>query len=92
MNSNNYDYVDGNAAAGELSNVFTMDITAARGQCAHCGAIKSFAEAHVYMQCPGLVARCSVCQRVILRLVNARGRVFLDLSGMACLTFDTSGF
>jgi hypothetical protein len=94
MNSDIDDYLDGNAAAGELSNIFAMDVTAAVGQCAHCGAIKRFAEAHVYMRCPGLVARCSVCQHVLLRLVNAREnageRVFLDLRGMRCLILDTS--
>ena len=90
MSSQNYDYLDGNAAAGELSNIFAMDVTAAEGQCAHCGAIKRFAEAHVYMQGPGLVARCSVCQHVLLRLVNANERVFLDLRGMTCLIFDPS--
>ena len=83
-------YLDGNAAAGELSNIFTMDVTAAEGHCAHCGATKRFAEAHVYMQAPGLVAPCSVCQHVLLRLVNARERVFLDLHGMRCLILDTS--
>lgn len=91
MNSHTYDYLDGNAAAGDLSDLFTMDITAARAQCAHCGAIKPFAEAHLYKQCPGLVARCSVCQHVILRFVTARERVFLDLRGMTCLSFDESG-
>ena len=90
MSSQNYDYLDGNAAAGELSSIFTMDVTAAEGQCAHCGAIKRFAEAHLYMQGPGLVARCSLCQHVLLRLVNARERVFLDLSGMRCLILDRS--
>ncbi len=75
MNPNIDDYLDGNAAAGELSNIFAMDVTAAEGQCAHCGAIKRFAEAHVYMQGPGLVARCSVCQHV---------------RGMTCLILDTS--
>jgi len=89
MSSHTYDYLDGNAAAGELSSLFTMDVTAARGQCAHCGAINRFAEAHLYMQGPGLVARCSVCQHVLLRLVNAHERVFLDLTGMACLILDT---
>jgi len=44
------DYLDGNAAAGELSNIFAMDVTAAEGQCAHCGATKRFAEAHLYMK------------------------------------------
>ena len=90
MNSEIDDYLDGNVAAGELSNIFAMDVTAAEEQCVHCGAIKRFAEAHVYMRCPGLVARCSVCQHVLLRLVNARERVFLDLRGMTCLTLDTS--
>jgi hypothetical protein len=90
MNPNIDDYLDGNAAAGELSNIFAIDVTAAEGQCAHCGAIKRFAEAHVYIQAPGLVARCSVCQHVLLRLVSARERVFFDLQGMTCLVLDTS--
>ena len=90
MSSQNCDYLDGNAAAGELSNIFTMDVTAAEGQCAHCGVIKRFAEAHLYMQGPGLVARCCVCQHVLLRLVKVRERVFLDLRGMRCLILDKS--
>ena len=31
MSSPNYDYLDGNAAAGELSKVFAVDITTAAG-------------------------------------------------------------
>jgi len=84
------DYLDGNAAAGELSRIFAMDVTAAEGQCAHCGATKRFAEAHLYMQGPGLVARCAACEQVLLRLVNARQRVFLDVRGMTYLSLDTS--
>ena len=49
MNSPAYDYLDGNAAAGELSKIFGPDVTAAKGQCIHCGATKRFAEAHLYM-------------------------------------------
>ena len=90
MNSHTYDYLDGNAAAGELTEIFATDITAAVGQCAHCGATRRFAEAHVYMQGPGLVARCSVCQQALLRFVTARQRVFLDLRGLTCLILDTS--
>lgn len=92
MNSYTYDYnyIDGNAAAGELSNIFAMDVTVAEGQCAHCGATKRFAEAHLYMQAPGVVARCAVCEHVLLRFVKARQRAFLDLRGMTCLILDTS--
>jgi hypothetical protein len=85
-----YDYLDGNAAAGELSRIFAMDVTAAEGQCAHCGAIKRFAEAHLYMQGPGIVARCAVCEHVLLRLVNVRHRMFLDVRGMMYLSVDTA--
>ena len=90
MNSHTDDYLDGNAAAGELSKIFALDVTAAEGQCAHCGAKRRFAEAHLYMQGPGLVARCAVCEHVLLRLVNARQGVFLDMRGMTCLILDTS--
>ena len=90
MNSHTYDYLDGNAAAGELSKIFAMDITAAVGRCAHCGATKRFAEAHLYMQGPGIVARCAACENVLLRYANVRQRVFLDVRGMTYLRLDIS--
>lgn len=92
MSSHIYDYLDGNAAAGELSKIFAVDVTVAEGQCAHCGTTKRFAEAHVYMECPGVVARCAICEQILLRLVTVRGRALLDLSGMTYLSFDTSQF
>jgi hypothetical protein len=88
MSSYQYNYLDGNAAAGELSRIFAIDVTAAEGKCAHCGTIKRFAEAHLYMQAPGVVARCAVCEHVLLRLVNRRQRVLLDVRGMKYLSFD----
>jgi hypothetical protein len=75
-------YLDGNAAAGELSKVLAMDATAAQGQCKHCGATRRFAEAHLYMEGPGVVARCSVCEHLLLRVISARQGVFLDLCGL----------
>ena len=90
MNLDSYDHLDGNAAAGELSKIFVMDVTAAEGQCAHCGSTKRFAEARLYMQCPGVVARCSVCEQVLLRLVTVRERVLLDVRGMTYLRFNTA--
>lgn len=75
VNSYDDNYLDGNAAAGDLSNLFAVDVTAAEGQCAHCGVTKAFAQAHLYMGEPGLVARCADCGSVLLRLVKARQRV-----------------
>jgi len=84
------DYLDGNAAAGELSKIFAVDVTAAEGLCAHCGTKKRFAEARVYMQGPGVVARCAVCEQVLLRLVSVRESVFLDARGMTYLCLRTA--
>ena len=83
-------YLDGNAAAGELSGIFAMDITSAEGQCANCGAKRRFAEAHLYLQCPGLVARCPLCGHVLLRLVNTQRHVYLDFRGMTYLSVDAT--
>ena len=88
MNAN-ISYLDGNAAAGELSRIFSADLTAAEGQCANCGAKRRFADAHLYVDCPGLVARCDMCDHVLLRLVITAERAFLDLRGMAYLNLST---
>jgi hypothetical protein len=88
MSSRSYDYLDGNAGAGELSKIFVLDVTAAEGQCAHCGAKQRFAEAHIYMRAPGVVARCAVCEHVLLRLANVGQRVFLDVRGMLYLRLE----
>jgi hypothetical protein len=88
MSSRTYDYLDGNAGAGELSKIFALDVTAAEGQCAHCGAKRRFAEAHIYMRAPGVVARCAVCEHVLLRLANVGQRVFLDVRGMSYLRLE----
>jgi hypothetical protein len=88
MNAN-ISYLDGNAAGGELSGIFNVDLTAAEGQCANCGRKGCFANAHLYVDCPGLVARCAVCEHVLLRLVNTGERVFLDVRGMTYLNLST---
>ena len=84
-------YLDGNAAAGELSKVFAVDITAAEGKCGSCGATRRFAEAHLYMGGPGIVARCCVCEHALLRVVSTRYGIFLDINGMTYFRFDAIG-
>jgi hypothetical protein len=88
MRPRSYDYLDGNAGAGELSKIFALDVTSAEGQCAHCGARRRFAEAHIYMRAPGVVARCTVCEQVLLRLANVGQRMFLDVRGMSYLRLE----
>jgi predicted oxidoreductase len=43
------------------------------------------AEVRVFDHAPGVVARCPVCDQVLLRLVRGPGRVWLDLSGLKYL-------
>jgi len=90
MSSNGDDYLDGNAVAGEMTEIFVMDVTAAEGQCAHCATIKHFAEAHVYVKCPGVVARCAVCGEILLRLAYVHQQVFIDVGGLTYLSLDRS--
>ncbi|WP_235835641.1 MULTISPECIES: DUF6510 family protein [Arthrobacter] len=81
-------HVDGNAAAGALSEVFRIDIIAALGRCRHCGSVKAVGEAMVFIDAPGIVVRCRDCQGVLLRLVETPTRYWLDLSGLNYLEID----
>jgi hypothetical protein len=78
-------HIDGNVLGGELGELFTVDITAATGQCASCGMVSALAQTHVYTDAPGVVARCRGCGAVMLRLVRGPGRAWLDLRGITCL-------
>ena len=55
--------LDGNMLAGPLSDVFTVDISTAVGQCASCGTSAPMGATRVYADAPGLVARCPSCAR-----------------------------
>jgi hypothetical protein len=74
-------YVDGNALAGPLREIFAVDVTVATARCAGCGRTGSVAELKVYRHAPGLVARCPGCDEVVLRLVRRPADAWLDLSG-----------
>src|SRR5262245_33128835 len=73
--------LDGNAAAGILSEVFVPDLTTARATCANCGAIRPLGALLVYSHGMGTVMRCPSCDAVILRVARPRAHLWLDLSG-----------
>jgi predicted RNA-binding Zn-ribbon protein involved in translation (DUF1610 family) len=77
--------LDGNALGGSLLAVFGVEMTVAVATCAACGATGEVARLVVYVQCPGIVARCPVCGAVVLRVVESRERIWLDLSGARTL-------
>jgi hypothetical protein len=71
--------VDGNAAAGILSEVFALEVTGGFAKCANCGREGEMGSLLAFMQAPGVVLRCPVCEHVNLRVVQAPESIYLDL-------------
>lgn len=80
--------LDGNAIGGLLREVFVMEMTGAKTTCAACGAVNFVGKVDVYMNAPGVVVRCPGCEQVLMRIVHARGRYWVDLTGTRCLEFE----
>jgi hypothetical protein len=81
----NVEELDGNGAAGRLSEIFALEVTGARGQCANCGNVGMLGEARAFVEAPGVVIRCRACDSVLLVLVRGDGRYWLGLQGMTWL-------
>lgn len=81
-------FVDGNAMAGPLNEIFAMDVTVAGTQCATCGRTGPVATLRVYTHAPGMVARCPGCDEVVLRLVRGPSGAWLDMRGSVGLYLD----
>jgi hypothetical protein len=73
--------LDGNAAAGMLSELFVPDLTTARAKCAGCGAIQTIGALHVYAHGMGMIVRCPGCDTPILRLSRTSTHLWLDATG-----------
>jgi hypothetical protein len=77
--------LDGNAIGGDLMEIFGTEMTIAWAVCRSCGAHGQLAEMHVYGDAPGIVGRCAHCDAVLLRIVRAPGRAYVELGGIASL-------
>ena len=77
--------LDGNAAAGDLTDVFTFDVTTAVTTCASCRHTHPVATLRAYLQAPGIVLRCASCDAVQVRFVRSPERAWLDLRGVEVL-------
>jgi hypothetical protein len=82
--------LDGNAIAGELLELFGVELTIATGVCRECGAIEQVARLHVYVHAPGTVVRCPHCEAVLMRIVRGGDRVWLDLQGIRSLEIGSA--
>lgn len=66
----NTTHLDGNAMGAVLADLFGQDMTTQLGCCGSCGAIRVFAEVHLYREAPGDVMRCPSCGSVLLVVVS----------------------
>jgi hypothetical protein len=83
--------LDGNAAAGVLHEVFGFEVTAAVGTCAGCGTAAAIGSLVAYLHAPGVVLRCRGCESVMIRVVRAGARCWLDLHGVRALELRVDG-
>jgi hypothetical protein len=78
--------LDGNVLAGELRDVFSFEATGSMATCAGCGSRVPVGSWMVFVSAPGMVARCTNCHRVQLRIVrDGSGSMWVDLSGIASI-------
>jgi hypothetical protein len=73
--------LDGNAAAGTLSDLFALDVTAAAVTCEGCGACFDLGAARLYGGVMGAIFRCVQCEGVVIRLVRTPAGFCLDMRG-----------
>jgi NAD-dependent SIR2 family protein deacetylase len=84
------EHLDGNAAAGDLSEVFTLEATTATATCAGCGATGVMAQAMLYESDMGTVLRCPDCDAVLLRVVHTRGEIRMEMRGVRVLRWQSA--
>jgi hypothetical protein len=82
--------LDGNAAAGILSEVFVPDLTTARATCANCGTTRAMGALLVYAHGMGMVMRCPGCDAVVLRVARTRTHLWLDPTGVRLVVMDAA--
>jgi Family of unknown function (DUF6510) len=96
MDSNQTDPVrsimlDGNAAAGILSEIFALEMTSNWIECANCGREGEIGTLLAFMQAPGVVLRCPSCEHIILRIVQSPETIYLDLRGAVYVSLKVAG-
>jgi hypothetical protein len=81
--------LDGNAAAGMLSEIFVKDMTSAEVTCGGCGASRPMASLICYGRAMGVVLRCPDCDAAMLRIVRTPRELRVDASGVGLLILKT---
>ena len=77
--------LDGNTAAGVLRELFPFEMTDAEVTCNNCNATGAIGSLAAYIHGMGTVVRCPSCDQVLIRVVHAKGRYWLDMRGVQVL-------
>ncbi|HBY98483.1 MAG TPA: hypothetical protein DEP84_31830 [Chloroflexi bacterium] len=77
--------LDGNAVAGLLYEIFTVEMTASPTECAHCGHEGEMGALLAFTDAPGVVLRCPACESVVMRIVETPNAIYLDARGAVYL-------
>lgn len=73
-------WLDGNALAGQLEELFGTEMTSAPHRCQSCGSERPIGSHRLYRGA-GMVLRCPVCGDIAMRLATLRGRYVVQLEG-----------
>ena len=82
-------HFDGNLLAGALADLLFFDATAALARCNGCGNVGELATAIVFRSAAGTVARCPACEQVLLTIVQAGDRTFVNFTGTGAIEVPT---
>ena len=82
--------VDGNAAAGPLGEILSIDITTAVGTCRHCGTAAPLSEAVVERDAEGVIVLCRPCGHTLVTYISRDGRQYLEFAGLKSLNAASS--
>ena len=77
--------LDGNAAGGILQEIFPFEMTLVQTTCTGCGVTNFIGELAVYSHNMGTIIRCPSCDNVLIRVVHAEGKYWLDMRGVRVL-------
>jgi hypothetical protein len=80
--------LDGNAAAGILHAIYGAEMTTAVGTCDGCGSAGAVGAVRLY-RAAGLVFRCPHCDAVLMKIVTAEQRVWIDSRGLRSLELSS---
>ena len=83
--------LDGNAAGGILQEIFPFEMTLVQTTCEGCGLTGTIGELAVYMHSMGTIIRCPSCDTVLIRVVQAKGKYWLDMRGVRVLQISAEG-